>query len=89
MTYYKLMDRCVLQVRVISLLKELPAQDFFCEIADGDSLNVKVEKIDAKIEQVSLKFPPVDGKEIPEFPMKLDFHLREFLAAVGCKNTDL
>ena len=83
MTHYDLLDRCVLQVRVKSLLKESVQEDFFYEIPHGESLDVKTESIDAKIEQVSVKLPPLNGKEIPEFPMKKDFHLRDFLTAVG------
>lgn len=84
MTHYDLMDRCVLHVRVKSLLKESVHEDFFYEIPHGESLDVKTEKIDAKIEQALIKLPPLNGKKIPEFPMKQDFHLRDFLSAVGC-----
>ena len=85
MTHYKLMDRLVIQIRVISLLKESVREDFFLELANGETLDVQTEKLDAKIEQVSLKLPPINGREIPEFPMKQDFHLRDFLSAVGCR----
>ena len=88
LTYYKLMNRTVLQVRVKSLLRESAHEDFFYEIPNGSSIDIKTERIDAKIEQVSVKMPPVNGREIPEFPMKSDFHLRELLAAAGCPNTE-
>ena len=87
MTHYQLLDKCVLFVRVRSLLKPSPAEDFFFEIPKGESIDVKVEKLDAKIEQSLIKLPPVNGKDIPEFPMKNDFHLRDLLTATG--NTNL
>ena len=83
MTHYQLMDKCVLQVRVRSLLKPTPAEDFFFEIPKGQSLDVKIEMIDAKIEQALVKLPESNGKDIPPFPMKKDFHLRELLTATG------
>ena len=55
------------------------------EIKDGEILDIQYEKIEAKIPQVSIKFPSVDGKEIPEFPMKLDFRFRDLLSAAGKK----
>ena len=83
MTHYQLMDKCVLQVRVRSLLKPTPAEDFFFEIPKGQAIDVKTEELDAKIEQVLVKLPEQNGKEIPPFPMKKDFHLRDLLTAVG------
>ena len=83
MTYYQLMDKCVLQVRTRSLLKPTPSEDFFFEIPKGQSLDLKLEDIDAKIEQALVKLPDANGKQIPPFPMKKDFHLRDLLAAVG------
>ncbi len=83
MTHYKLMDKCVLHVRVRSLLRPSPAEDFFCEIPKGGSLDIKLENIDAKIPQAMLKFPEIDGRNIPDFPMKKDFHLRDLLTATG------
>ena len=84
MTHYDLNDRCVVQVRVKSLLSEAPFEDFFYTVPHGESIDVKTERVDAKIEQVMVKMPDVNGKSIPEFPMRSDFHLRDFLSAVGC-----
>lgn len=89
MTYYETKDRLVLQIRVKSLLKENVEEDFFYELPKGDSLDLKIEKIDAKIEQVLVKFPDTDEKSIPEFPMRLDFHLRGLLKACSCDKYDL
>ena len=89
MTYYPLMDRTVFQIRVISLLKKAPAEDHFFTVPKNGELDIRVERLEAKIEQVSVKFPDVDGRAIPEFPMKLDFHLRELLAAVNSKNASI
>ena len=85
LTHYRLMDRCVLHVRVKSLLSVSPHEDFFWEIPEGQSIEIKTEELDAKIEQVSIKLPPLNGKEVPEFPMKKDFHLRDLLTATGNK----
>ncbi len=84
MAHYDLNDRCVVQVRVKSLLNESPHDDFFYEIPHGESIDVKTERIDASIEQVSVKMPPIGNKSVPEFPMRSDFRLRDFLSAVGC-----
>ena len=84
MSHYDLNDRCVVLVRVKSLLKEKAEESFYYEIPHGESIDVRTERIDAKIEQVMVKMPPVDGKSIPEFPMRSDFRLRDFLSAVGC-----
>ena len=83
MTHYQLMDKCVLQVRVRSLLKPSPAEDFFFEIPKGQAIDIKTEDLDAKIEQALVKLPSQNGKEIPPFPMKKDFHLRDLLTATG------
>ena len=83
MTHYQLLDKCVLQVRVRSLLKPTPAEDHFFEIPKGQSLDIRLEDIDAKIEQALVKLPDQNGKEIPAFPMKKDFHLRDLLTATG------
>ena len=84
MAHYDLNDRCVVLVRVKSLLKEKSEESFFYEVPHGESIDVKTERIDARIEQVMVKMPPVDGKSVPEFPMRSDFRLRDFLSAVGC-----
>lgn len=89
MTYYVMMDRLVLHIRVKSLLKENAEEDYFYEVPKGKFLDVKIEKIDAKIEQVLVKFPDINGKSIPEFPMRLDFHLRDLLKACSCDKYDL
>jgi hypothetical protein len=89
MTYYTMMDRLVLHIRVKSLLKENVEEDFFYEVPKGSFLDLKIEKIDAKIEQVLVKFPDTNGKSIPEFPMRLDFHLRDLLKACSCDKYDL
>ena len=65
-------------------MKEKAEESFYYEIPHGESIDVRTERIDAKIEQVMVKMPPVDGKSIPEFPMRSDFRLRDFLSAVGC-----
>lgn len=83
MAHYELMDRCVLQVRVKSLLKESAHEDFCYEIKRGETLDIQTEELEARIEQVSVRLPAPEGKSIPEFPMKKDFHLRELLSAVG------
>jgi hypothetical protein len=89
MTYYTMMDRLVLHIRVKSLLKENVEEDFFYEVPKGSFLDLKIEKIDAKIEQVLVKFPDTNGKSIPAFPMRLDFHLRDLLKACSCDKYDL
>ncbi len=89
MTYYTMMDRLVLHIRVKSLLRENVEEDFFYEVPKGNVLDIKIEKIDAKIEQVLVKFPDINEKSIPEFPMRLDFHLRDLLKACSCDKYDL
>ena len=85
LTYYEMMDKLVMQVRVKSLLKEAVEEDFFFEVPKGGSLDIKLDKPDAKIEQRLVKLPDQNGRSIPEFPMKLDFHLRDLLKACGCE----
>ncbi len=85
MSYYEFMDRCVVQVRVKSLIKWDTHEDFYYEIPNGESLDVKLEKLQANEDQYSITLPEYDGKKCPTFPMRSDFHLREFLAAVGVK----
>lgn len=89
MTYYEMMDKLVLQIRVKSLLKENAEEDFFFEVKKGETLDLKIEKLDAHIEQVLIKFPDANGKSIPEFPMRMDFHLRNLLKACSCDKYDL
>ena len=79
LTYYETKDNLFLHIRVKSLLKENSEKDFFYEVKHGDKLDIKIENIDAKIEQVMVKFPEVNGDKIPEFPMRMDYHLRNLL----------
>ena len=85
MSYYEFMDRRVVQVRVKSLVKWDTHEDFYYEIPSGESLYVKLEKIQADIDQYSVTLPEYNGKKCPAFPMRADFHLREFLALAGVK----
>lgn len=89
MTYYEMRDKLVLQIRVKSLLKENSEEDFFYEVKKGETLDLKIEKLDAQIEQVLIKFPATNGKSIPEFPMRLDFHLCNLLKACSCDKYEL
>ena len=89
MTYYEMRDKLVLQIRVKSLLKENSEEDFFYAVKKGETLDLKIDKLDAQIEQVLIKFPATNGKSIPEFPMRLDFHLRNLLKACSCDKYDL
>ena len=89
MTYYEMRDKLVLQIRVKSLLKENSEEDFFYEVKKGETLDLKIDKLDAQIEQVLIKFPATNGKSIPEFPMRLDFHLRNLLKACSCDKYEL
>ena len=84
-----MMDKLVLQIRVKSLLKENSEENFFYEVPKGDTLDLKIEKLDAQIEQVLIKFPDANGKSIPEFPMRVDFHLRNLLKACSCDKYEL
>ena len=85
MTYYETLNRLVIHIRVKSLLKENTEEDFFYEVPKGSFFDIKIEKIDAKIEQVMVKFPDINGKSVPEFPMRTDFHLRNVLKACSYK----
>lgn len=86
MTHYVMKDTLLLHIRVISLLKVGIEEDFFYEIPKGEKLDVKIEKIEAEIEQVLIQFPAPNGKTIPEFPVRVDFHLRDLLKACSHEN---
>ena len=89
MTYYETKDRLFIQIRVKSLMKENVENDFFYEVKNGDKLDISIEKIDAKIEQVLVKFPETNGHSIPEFPMRSDFHLRNLLNTCASRKFDI
>ena len=89
MTYYETKDRLLLQIRVKSLLKENVERDYFYEVKSGDKLDIKIEKIEAQIEQVLVTFPDVNGENIPEFPMRMDYHLRNLLNTCASNKYDI
>ena len=86
MSFYSLHDRTVVQIRTRTLLKKTAHEDYFFEVKNGETLDVKTERLDAYIEQALVSFPAANGKVPPAFPMKTDFHLRELLEAVGKPN---
>ena len=89
LTYHETIDRLFVHIRVKSLLKENAEKDFFYEAPKDAKLDIQVEKLDARIEQVMVKFPTINGESIPEFPVRLDFHLRNMLSTCSQNKFDL
>ncbi len=87
--YYKLLRHTVVQVRVKSLIQKDVVEDFYFTVQNGKSLEVELKRISAEIVQYEVSLPSVDGKRVPIFPMKADFHLREFLNAVGVDSSEI
>lgn len=85
MSYYEFMDRCVVQLRVKSLIKWDTHEDFYYEIPKGESFDIKLEKMNADEDQYSVTLPICNDRKCPAFPMRADFHLRDFLAATGSR----